>query len=450
MKNILFLYLFIISFTSHAQIEGTWSGNIELPTSKLPFVLHITTENNTLKATADSPDQGAYGINIQEIKFENNKLFLKVARMFMTYEGYLLNNNINGIFKQGGQKFTLNFTKGEFKRNRPQEPHPPFNYKIEEVTFENKASKIKLAGTLTMPSTGKNFPAIVLVSGSGPQDRNEELFNHKPFWVIADYLTKQGYAVLRYDDRGVGESGGDFENATTFDFADDANNAVDFLKSIKEINAKKIGILGHSEGGMVAQIIAAQRKDIAFIVSMAGPGIAIDELMLKQKYDVEKSSGVPEQALNANQVLFRKIYEIIKMNDSSEKIEQEITAYIKSNPSYTNLSSEEIKQLTDLVNNNWFTTFVRYNPENYFSKIKAKALILNGDKDVQVAAIENLNGWEKGMVHNKKVTIKKYSNLNHLFQKAKTGMPDEYGAIETTIEPFVLEDISNWLNQNIK
>lgn len=450
MKKILFLYLLLISFTTNAQIEGTWSGNIELPTSKLPFVLHITKENNVFKATADSPDQGAYGLNIQEIKFENNKLFFKDARMFMTYEGDLVNNNINGIFKQGGQKFTLNFTKGAFKRNRPQEPQPPFNYKTENVTFENKESKIKLSGTLTMPSAGKKFPAIVLVSGSGPQDRNEELFNHKPFWVIADYLTKQGYAVLRYDDRGVGESGGDFENATTFDFADDANCAVNFLKSIKEIDPKKTGILGHSEGGMVAQIIAAQRNDIAFIISMAGPGIAIDELMLKQKYDVEKNSGVPEKTLNANQVLFRKIYEIIKTNNSAEKIEQEITAYIKQNPNYTNLSTTEIKQLTELVNNKWFTTFVRYNPENYFPKIKAKVLALNGDKDVQVAAKENLNGWQNGLAHNKKVTVKMYPNLNHLFQKAKTGMPDEYGAIETTIEPIVLEDISNWLNQNIK
>lgn len=451
MKNFILLFALLFSFTSFAQIEGTWNGNIELPTGKLPFVVHVTKENNQLKAIADSPDQGVYGIELQEIRFENNKLYLKDTRMFMTYEGEFSNGNtINGTFKQGGQSFKLNFTKGEFKRKRPQEPQPPFSYKTEDVTFENKEAKIKLAGTLTMPNGKGKFPAVVLVTGSGAQDRNEEILGHKPFLVIADYLTKNGYAVLRYDDRGIAASEGDFELATTYDFANDAKSAVDYLKTIKEIDSKKIGILGHSEGGMIAQIVAAEQKDLSFIISLAGPGIAIDELMLVQKYEIEKASGLSNEVLEANQTLFRKIYEIIKKNPSNEIANQEIKSFLKSDPTYKELNDKQINDFASLSDSNWFTTFIRYNPENNLKSIKSKALILNGEKDVQVTAKENLEGWRKGLAHNKDITVKSYPNLNHLFQSAKTGMPDEYGAIETTIEPFVLKDITNWLNQNVK
>lgn len=451
MKNFILLITLLFSFSSFAQIEGTWNGNIELPNQKLPFVLHITKENGQYKATTDSPDQGAYGIELQEIRFENNKLHLKDARMYMTYEGDLTNGNaINGTFKQGGQSFKLNFTKGEFKRNRPQEPQAPFSYKTEEVTFENKESGIKLAGTLTLPNGKGKFPAVVLVTGSGAQDRNEEILGHKSFLVIADHLTKNGYAVLRYDDRGVAASEGDFDLATTYDFANDAKSALDYLKTIKEIDGKRIGILGHSEGGMIAQIIAAESKDLSFIISLAGPGIAIDELMLKQKYEFEKSSGLSTDVLEANQILFGKIYEIIKQNTSNNITKQEIKSYIKSVPDYQDISEKQIDDLTSITDSEWFTTFIKYNPEKNLSKIKAKAFILNGEKDVQVTAKENLEGWKKGLIHNKKATIKSYPNLNHLFQSAKTGMPDEYGEIETTIEPFVLEDITKWLNENVK
>ncbi|KAA5535910.1 alpha/beta hydrolase family protein [Paenimyroides baculatum] len=451
MKNFILFFALLFSFSSFAQIEGTWNGAIEIPNQKLPFVLHITKENGQYKATSDSPDQGVYGIELQEIRFENNKLYLKDARMYMTYEGDLTNGNtINGTFKQGGQSFKLNFTKGEFKRNRPQEPQPPFSYKTEDVTFENKEAKIKLAGTLTMPNGKGKFPAVVLVTGSGAQDRNEEILGHKSFLVIADHLTKNGYAVLRYDDRGVAASEGDFESATTYNFANDAKSAVDFLKNIKEIDSKKIGILGHSEGGMIAQIIAAERKDLPFIISLAGPGISIDELMLVQKYEIEKASGLSNEVLEANQKLFRKIYEIIKKNPSNDIANKEIKSFLKSDPTYKELSDKQINELASITESNWFATFIRYNPENNLKKINAKALILNGEKDVQVTAKENLEGWIKDLSHNKKATIKSYPNLNHLFQSAKTGMPNEYGEIETTIEPFVLEDITKWLNENVK
>lgn len=451
MRNFILLITLLFSFTSFAQIEGTWNGNIEIPNQKLPFVIHISKANNQWKVMGESPMQTDEKFPLEKITFQNDTLKISDSKLGMNYTGVLKNPKyIEGKFSQGGMSFPLNLEKGEFKRNRPQEPQPPFSYKVEDVTFENKEAKIKLAGTLTMPNGKGKFPVIVLVTGSGAQDRNEEILGHKSFLVIADYLTKNGYAVLRYDDRGVAASEGDFESATTYDFANDAKSAVDYLKNIKEIDSKKIGILGHSEGGMIAQMIAAERKDLPFIISLAGPGISIDELMLVQKYEIEKASGLSNEVLEANQKLFRKIYEIIKKNPSNDIASQEIKSLLKSDPTYKELSEEQINELASVTESNWFATFIRYNPENNLAKIKSKALILNGEKDVQVTAKENLEGWRKGLSHNKKATIKSYPNLNHLFQSAKTGMPNEYGEIETTIEPVVLEDIIKWLNENVK
>ena len=451
MKNFIVLITLLFSFTSIAQIEGTWNGNIEIPNQKLPFVIHISKANNQWKVMGESPMQTDEKFPLEKITFQNDTLKISDSKLGMNYVGVLKNpKQIYGKFSQRGMSFPLNLEKGEFKLNRPQEPQPPFSYKTEDVTFENKEAKIKLAGTLTMPNGKGKFPAIVLVAGSGPNDRNEEIFGHKPFMVIADHLTKNGYAVLRYDKRGVASSEGNFSTATAFDFANDTKSALDYLKTIKEIDSKKIGILGHSEGGMIAQIIAAENKELPFIISLAGPGIAMDELMLLQKLEIEKASGVPEDAREINQSIFKKVYEIMKKNITNEQVKQEIRSYIKSHPDTNDVPDSEIEQIAAQVDNVWFTTFIRYNPENNLAKIKSKALILNGEKDVQVTAKENLEGWRKGLVHNKNATIKSYPNLNHMFQTAKTGMPDEYAEIETTIEPVVLKDITKWLNENVK
>jgi len=455
MKKAFQLIILLFSFSSFAQIEGTWSGNIEIPNNNLPLVIHITNENNELKLTFDSPNQGAYDIPVPEVTFENNVLTFKFPAMMLSYKGTLENNVIKGTFTQGGQSFTLNLSKGEIKINRPQEPKGPFTYKTEDVKFENKKAGIKLAGTLTIPNGNGKYPAVVLVTGSGAQDRNEEILGHKPFWVIADYLTKNGYAVLRYDDRGFAQSEGDFTTATSYDFATDAEAAVNFISSQKNIDKSKIGILGHSEGGMIAQIVAANNKNIDFIISLAGPGIEIDKLMLIQKYSVEKGMGVSEEILNANQKTFGDIYKIIKKDISNDEAEAEIKELIKQaikdNPDYyNNVSEKDMESLTDIAHSNWFREFIKYNPASNLEKIKIKVLALNGEKDVQVTYKENLDGWKKGLAHNKKATFKSYPNLNHLFQKTETGLPNEYGTIETTIEPYVLEDILNWLNKNVK
>ncbi|PJR03816.1 alpha/beta hydrolase family protein [Avrilella dinanensis] len=450
MKNIILIFSLLLSTSLFAQIEGTWNGNIEIPMNKLPFVLHISNKNNGLKATFDSPNQGGFGLEIPEIRFEDNTLYLKHPQMMMNYEGKLENDVINGTFTQGSQSFTLNLTKGKFKRNRPQEPQSPFDYHSEDITFENKEDGINLAGTLTLPKGNGKFPAVVLVSGSGPQDRNEEIRGHKPFLVLSDYFTTHGYAVLRYDKRGIAESGGNYSLATVFDFANDTKAAIEYLKNRKEIDSKKIGVLGHSEGGQVAQIIASEDKSLNFIILMAAPGTTGDEILLYQTKILAEASNLSQsetkEILDENQ----SIYEIIKRNNDIEKIKLELISYFKSNPNYSTLSDEQINEKSASLSTNWMKEFIQFNPQNYLAKIDCNVLAINGTKDIQVPSVENLAGITKELGVKGNLDIISYDGLNHMFQPAQTGLPDEYGTIETTIEPKVLEDIVKWLNEKVK
>lgn len=451
MKNFILFFALLFSFTSFAQIEGTWNGNIAIPNQKLPFVIHISKADNQWKVMGESPMQTDEKFPLEKITFQNDTLKISDSKLGMNYIGVLKNPKyIEGKFSQGGMSFPLNLEKGEFKLNRPQEPQPPFSYKSEDVTFENKEATIKLAGTLTMPNGKGKFPAVVLVSGSGPQNRNEEVLGHKPFLLIADYLTKNGYAVLRFDDRGVAASEGDFPKATVFDFASDAKAAIKYLKTIKDIDSKKIGILGHSEGGEVAQIIASQDATVNFIVLMASPGIKGSEGLVLQNDAFSKAMDIPELTRALNKKLNEKTYEIIMSNDSKEKAEKELKEYYKTTVHFKNLTNEELDNQIKGLYSDHIRQLLLFNPMDYLPKINCKVLALNGTKDLQVTSVENLAGIEKGLSHNKKLKIISYEGLNHLFQPAKSGLDTEYAEIETTIEPVVLEDITKWLNENVK
>ena len=451
MKNTIQFAAILLPFLGFSQIQGTWKGDIQIPMQKLPFVIHIDQINNEWIGEGESPAQTNQKIKFETVSFRNDTLKISEPRLGMNYVGVLKDKSrIEGKFSQRGMSFTLNLERGEYKINRPQTPQPPFLYQSNDITFLNNKAKINLAGTITRPEGKGKFPAIVFVTGSGPQDRDESLMEHKPFLVLADYLTKNGYVVLRYDDRGVGKSEGDFENATSYDFADDAEAAIAYLKKQDYVDVKKIGVLGHSEGGMIAQIIAAKNKDIDFIISLAGPGIANSELMLDQKSEIERKMGIPELTVKMNEQVFGNIYSILKKDIEPKEAEAEIRSYLKAHSVYKNVPEKDLKSLTDLVYEKWFRTFISYDPKVNLNKIKAKVFAINGENDVQVLAKDNLEGWKNGLAHNKNVTIKSYPKLNHLFQESKTGMPDEYQNIETTIESFVLEDIKNWLNQNIK
>lgn len=326
---------------------------------------------------------------------------------------------------------------------RPQEPQKPFPYYTEEVKFENKTDHVTLAGTLSLPKKEGNFPAVILISGSGKQNRDEEILRHKPFLVLSDYLTKKGIAVLRFDDRGAGESTGDFTKATTIDFARDVQAGVDYLKTRKEINKNKIGLIGHSEGGVIAPMIAGNSKDVDFIVLLAGPGLRGDKLLLLQKEILERQFGVPENDVQKGQEIFKGAYEIVLASAANdEKLKNDLSSYAQSK-----FDDKTAKSFTEQITNVWWYNFLRIDPAVALAKVKCPVLALNGSKDLQVPATVNLEAIKKALskAGNKNVTIKELPDLNHLFQECKTGSPMEYDTIEQTFSPIALEEISNWL-----
>lgn len=344
---------------------------------------------------------------------------------------------------------------GHTQTNRPQEPTPPFNYLSENVFFANSlANNIKLAGTLSLPKNIKNPPVAILISGSGPQNRDEEAFNHKPFLVIADYLTNNGIAVLRYDDRGINESEGDFKTATTFDFASDVEAAINYLKSRTDIDTSKIGLIGHSEGGLVAPIVASKSKDVAFLISLAGTGVPGDKVLLSQSWEIAKISGATNETLKFNQDLTSKVYNVIKKERSVDSTKVEIKNALENykvslgvSPYAPFINDQLINKLALIADNIWMTTFIITDPEAYWSKVKCPVLAINGSKDLQVLPELNLKAIKTALhkASNNDITVKEIEGLNHLFQTTQTGNPNEYGSIEETCAPIALKMIKNWI-----
>jgi alpha-beta hydrolase superfamily lysophospholipase len=405
--------------------------------------------------TLDSPDQGANGIKTQTTSFNDSTLIIQIPVIHASYKGKLNSDNtINGTFTQG-MPLPLNLKKGEASRpKRPQEPQPPFPYRSEEVTVRNERDGINLAGTLTLPEKGTKFPAVVMVTGSGAQNRDEEIMGHKPFFVIADYLTRNGIAVLRCDDRGTAASQGTHATATNEDFATDTEAMVNYLRSRKEINAKKIGIIGHSAGGIIAFIVAKKDLSIAFVVSLAGAGVRGDSLMLKQVELISKSQGMPDAVWQGMKPSIRNRYAILQQTDKTpEELQKELYADVTKT-----MSPEQLKDLNTIqqlsaqissMTSPWYLHFMRYDPAQDLKKLKCPVLALNGEKDIQVDAAMNLAAIQERITGNgnKNVTVKAYPNLNHLFQTCEKGTLAEYGQLEETINPEVLKDIIEWIRK---
>jgi hypothetical protein len=456
-KTGLILFVLLTSLSIYAQdISGKWNGILKVQGTQLRLVFNITKTNNGYSSTMDSPDQGAKGIPVTTTSFDNSILKLEVSNAGIKYEGTLDKEGaFNGTFKQGGQSFPLILTKKKIEKEivvRPQEPIKPYPYYSEEVKFENKKDKIELAGTLTLPKKNGEFPAVILITGSGPQNRDEELFGHKPFLVLSDFLTKNGIAVLRFDDRGTAKSTGDFKKATTFDFAKDVEYAIEYLQKRKEINKNKIGLIGHSEGGIIATIIASENKDIDFIVLMASSTLRGDKLLLLQKYKIETQMGVNKQLVDNNQQIFAGAYKII-LNESLEKevLSDTLSHYFLSK--YGKALPENKKNaLINQLTSTWMINFIRLDPAVYLEKVTCPILAINGNKDLQVPSKENLEVIENifRKSENTKVKIKELEGLNHLFQECETGAPNEYATIEQTISPIALKEIMNWINIQVK
>ena len=357
----------------------------------------------------------------------------------------------------------MNLSKKNLKKEilkRPQEPTKPYSYYSEDVTFQNTKANISLSGTLTLPKKNGFFPSVILITGSGPQNRNEELFGHKPFLVISDYLTKKGIAVLRYDDRGIGESKGDFKTATTADFATDVESAITYLKSRKEINKNKIGLIGHSEGALIASIVASKSKDISFIVLLAGTGIQGDKLLLLQQELISKANGTSEADIKKSNQTNAKLFEMVVQSNNNQKLKTDLTNLInetlKNDTSLeipNGLTKEEfISMQVNQISSPWMQYFLKFNPAISLGKINCPILAVNGEKDLQVPPNENLTAIKNASTigENKNVTIKKFPNLNHLFQECITGLPNEYTEIEQTFSPIVLAEITKWILNQIK
>lgn len=443
------------SLLSAQDIAGTWHGKLTLPTGSLTIVFHINrTDQGTYTATMDSPDQGVNNIQTGATTFQDSVLTIQMPGLInASYKGKLkTDRTITGTFTQG-IPLPLNLEKGELPvPKRPQEPQPPFPYKTEEVSVNNVRDGITLAGTLTLPAKGNKFAAVVMVTGSGAQNRDEEIMGHKPFLVIADYLTRNGIAVLRCDDRGTAASQGDHATATNEDFARDTEAALNYLRSRKDINAKKIGIIGHSCGGTIAFNVAANDPKVAFVVSLAGAAVQGDSLMLKQVELISKSQGMPDAVWQTMKPAVRHRYTILQQTDkSSEEIRNELYADVtKTMPAEQLKDLNIVKQLSAQINSMttpWYLHFMRYDPTGDLKKIKCPVLGLNGEKDIQVDAAMNLNAIQQRIAENgnKHVTVKAYPKLNHLFQTCEKGTLAEYGQLEETISPEVLQDMTEWI-----
>lgn len=466
MKTLLLVLIaFLTSLSLTAQnITGEWNGALKVQGTQLRLVFTITKTDTGISATMDSPDQGAKGIPTTSTTFENSILRITIANAKIEYEGTLGNDNIIvGTFKQGGQSFPMNLSKEVIEKEklvRPQEPIKPYSYYAEDITFENKKAGIRLAGTLTLPQKEGVFPVVILISGSGPQNRDEELLGHKPFLVLADYLTKNGIAVLRYDDRGIASSKGDFKTATTADFATDVEASIAYLKTRKEINKKKIGLIGHSEGGIIAPMVANKSADVAFIVLLAGTGIQGDKLLLLQQKLIGKVSGVSDEDLLKSELTNRKVFDIVNQSNSLEQLKTDLTNYLKQtlkdDPNAEKpegMSDDDLVKLqVNQIANPWMHYFIKYDPASTLEKVKCPVLALNGEKDLQVPPKENLEAIKKALAKggNKKVTTKELPNLNHLFQECKTGSPNEYATIEQTFSPTALTEILKWIQVQTK
>lgn len=434
---------------------GDWAGTLNAG-MKLRLALHFANTAGVWSGFMDSIDQGANGIPLSAVTVNGTKLHFEISSINGYYDGTLNGDTINGSWSQNGNVLPLDLARGDASKmpgpNRPQEPKPPFPYRSEDVTVPGPGG-ITLAGTFTAPNGNGPFPAVVLITGSGAQDRDEFVEGHRPFLVLSDYLTRQGIAVLRCDDRGFAKSTGD-PDATTEDFTQDALAEVAFLKTRKDVDVTKIGLVGHSEGGMIAPIAAARSKDIAFVVMMAGPGVNMGELFERQIADLTRATaGDVVAGYSASAV--HRMCQIAKSATDTTVMQKQLDAVADSlatqvgalDPSALEAARQQAHGLTTLVGSKWFRYALTLEPQETLRQVKQPVLAINGSLDMQVAAKLNLPAIEKALKEggNKDVTVQELAGLNHPFQTAKTGSPAEYAAIEETMSPVALKTISDWI-----
>ncbi len=429
-----------------------WEGALSVGQGlKLRLLLHITTAaDGTRTATCDSLDQGAIGIPVEKVTRDRTTLAFTMDKVGAEYVGKMndAETSAAGTFKQHGAELSLTLVKTDkaSELSRPQTPKPPFPYRTEDVSYANAAGGVTLAGTLTTPNGDGPFPAVLLITGSGAQDRDETLFEHRPFLVIADYLTKKGVAVLRVDDRGVGGSSGSVAAATSKDMAGDVLAGIAYLKGRKEIDRARIGLIGHSEGGLIAPLVASESKDVAFVVLLAGPGLPGLDILLLQEGLIAHAAGMPDDEITKTHEVNKRIFAALAAAKDDKDAEARSRAVLKDQPG--DLSEKvDADALVKQLANPWFRFFVKYDPRPALAKTKCPVLALSGEKDLQVPPKENLAAIKKA---NARIVTKELPGLNHLFQTATTGLPTEYATIEETFSPAALEEIAGFLQEKTK
>ena len=431
-------------------LAGSWIGKLSFGSRELNIGLNIEQQDGYVVCTLDSPDQGVKGIGCYKNLLTDEAIKVTVSAIGASYEAELINGELIGTFSQSGLKLPLTLKRGEYKPLRPQTPIEPFAYTTEEVSFTNETEGevAQLSGTLTYPVNYEGYksgtvPVVLMVSGSGDQNRDEELFDHKPFLVIADFLAKNGVASLRYDDRGVGKSTGPTKNTTTENNLADAEAGIAYLRSLKKFG--KIGVLGHSEGGTIAFMMGAN-KSVDFLISLAGAAATGIDVIVGQNRAAMQLQGVPPAIIEEYAVALRIVYaDRISGKEIADK-----PAYIETLCQTNkltlpnNFKSNLVKCIT--FGDNWLTWFLGYDPAQAISRIKCPVMALNGALDLQVLSSDNLPVIKANLPKNKKSVIKEYDSLNHLFQHCTPSTALNYGAIEETISVGVLKDMANWLN----
>ena len=438
-------------------IEGLWQGTLQ---GMLRLVVHVERgPAGGLTATMDSPDQGAMGLAIDTLVATPDSMRFDMRRIGSQFAGARSadGDSIVGVWRQGGMGLPLTLRRAEkaIEWRRPQEPQRPYPYDTVAVTFRNaQAPEVLLAGTLTLPRGKGRFPCALLITGSGPEDRDEMVFGHRPFLVLADHLTRQGIAVLRVDDRGVGGSTGEFRGATSEDFASDALAGIEFLRKRPEIDPRGIGLIGHSEGGLVAPLVAARARDVAFIVLMAGPGIPGDSTLILQTAALRRSIGVSEESIAREIPLHRRIYSLLRQGDSAgvvrasrELVEIQLQGLPEERRRAMGDPDSVAVAAVRRFLSPWMRFFLAYDPRPALQRIRCPVLAINGEKDLQVLPKENLAAIESALRAggNRAATVKELPGLNHLFQTCKTCSVAEYSQLEETVAPVALELMSQWI-----
>ena len=438
------------------EFTGHWEGTMEIPGMLMNFMVDLTYEDGTWSGTMDIPMQGAKGIPLSGIKVSGADIEFALADVLgdPIWKGILEEGKIVGTLTQSGMSIPFHLGREKVTGpTRPQEPKPPFPYDEEEVTYNN--DEIILTGTLTLPRQGGPYPAVLLITGSGPQDRNEEIFGHKPFLLVADYLTRAGIAVLRVDDRGVGGSTRGSRRPTSADFVQDVLAGVGFLRLRPEIDPQRVGLIGHSEGGMIAPMAAAESDEVAFIVMLAGTAVPGMDILLEQTKLITRAAGATEEQLQAQwEAQYDALLQARAGADSilvwkavRTLIEVQTNRLPEDQRPADEVLDAQSTQETSRVLSPWFRFFLDFDPRTVLRTVHVPVLALNGELDLQVPPYQNLPEIEATLrqAGNNDVTIREFPGLNHLFQTANTGSPAEYAMIEETMSPVVLEAVRDWI-----